>query len=620
MRQARLITGVVAFVGALTVAALIWIGFPQPVMRRLLSSINAGEFFFQVQRLTLDWRGGLVAREVRAYRKGVPGAPCLEAREVRVLFNVLHPGAAGWGRLKSVSVRNGLVRPLFQPPATPAVEERQVAGIPLPSGHPLGLAVTFEQFDCLGVWIESVSGLIHLDAKGGDISEASGTIGRDQQRGGLQGQCSWTWKGSVQGKLATSFDPHVLAPLCRVADLRQTCEWLDWFSFPSAPPGCDVTFDYVPGTGRLQVKGRMQASDFAYRGAGIAFANIVGAYDGSPGQRRITLSPMVLVVGSRNVSGNVEVEFDAGRVNLEVASTIDVPTLARIAGLREGGVLDQCRFGRGTRIYAKGTVGYEDAACSDLEALVEGPEIGVGRVTTDECAFKFLMKGTTNLLADVRGKMGGGSFAGSAAFLPEGPGVDAHTRYQVKGELFHVDFQWVKNLMDTNSTVAIEGKLYGSMDLAGRFGAGQGATAVGQGYVSLRHGFAFRLPLFGGMTEVLTKALPGLDFALKQTDVRIPFEVREGRIATRDAQIEGDILSLTAKGDCTFDGQLSFDVQVRPMKDTTLMGQAMRALSYPLSRLFEFRLDGTLDKPHWSLFNLPRDSRSADRHQKDKKS
>jgi hypothetical protein len=620
MRRARLVAGVGLSLGALIVAALIWMGFPGPVTHRLLASINAGDYHVQIQRLALDWRGGLAARDVCVYRKGVIGPPFLEARDVRILFNVVRPGVSGWGRLKSVTVRQGVMRPLFMPPEGRVTGGgRGAAGVPVGPDRPLALMVAFDHFDCLGVWIERATGLLRVNANGGEVEGVKGIIGRDHQRGGIQGQCSWIWRESLHGKVATSFDPHVLTPLCRMLEVREACEFMEWFSFPSSPPGCDLTFDYAPrATSGLQVKGRIQASSFAYRGAGIAFANVVGSYDGRSGFRQMSLNPLVLVVGGRNVSGNVAVEFDAGRAHFEVGSTIDVPTLARIAGVKEGGVLDDCRFGRGTRIYAKGTVGYEDPSCSDLEASVEGTGIGVGGVIADECSFKYIMRGSTNLLADVRGKIGGGSFAGAAAFMPEAEG--GRTRYEVKGEIFHIDFQWLKNLLNTNSTVNVEGRLYGSMELAGRLGSGQGATAAGQGYVSLRHGFIFRLPLFGGMTDVLAKAVPGLDFALRQSDVRIPFEVRDGRVESRDVQIEGDLLSLTARGNCTLDGRLAVDVQVRPMKDKTLLGQTMRALVYPLSRLFEFRLEGTIGKPRWSLFNLPRNGRNGERPEKKGKS
>jgi hypothetical protein len=617
--QITLGLGVVLALCVLTVMALVGLGFPQGVTGRLLASLNSGDYFCQVQHLALDWRGGLAAREVQVYRKGELGPPFLQAREVRVLFNIMHPRQTGWGRVKSVTVREGLARPLALAPEVgrhPA-EGAGAGGVPVKSMKPVNVILSFEHFDFLGVWVERMTSLIHLDGRGGEAVSLSGTVGREQQRGGIRGECFWTWTEGVHGKVATSFDPHILIPLCRVLDAPAIGRLLEWFSFPSEPPGCDLLFNYTPGqAGALQVTGRVQAANFAYRGAGITFANMEGSYDGRPGCRRMNLDPLVLVVAGRHVDGKVKLDFDASRADFEVVSGIDVPLLAQIVGIEAGSVLDDCRFGRGTRIYARGTVGYADPRCSDMEAVVEGSDIGVGPFVADECSFKFLMKGPTNLLTDVKGKIGGGSFAGSAAFMPE-DGEEGRTRYEMKGELFHVDFQALKNLFNTNSTLTTEGRLYGSLDLSGRMGTGQGATATGQGYVTLRRGLVFSLPLFGGMTNLLAKALPGVNFAPRQTEVRIPFEVREGRISSRDIQIEGDVLSLTARGDCTLNGNLAFDVQVRPMKDKTIMGQALRALAYPISRLFEFRLEGTLDKPRWSLFNLSREKRGTDRPQED---
>jgi hypothetical protein len=71
-------------------------------------------------------------------------------------------------------------------------------------------------------------------------------------------------------------------------------------------------------------------------------------------------------------------------------------------------------------------------------------------------------------------------------------------------------------------------------------------------------------------------------------------------------------VSFTAKGDCGFDGNLSFDVQVRPLTEKSLIGQAMRVLTYPISRLLEFRLDGTLQRPRWRPFSLVREERGLD--------
>jgi hypothetical protein len=38
----------------------------------------------------------------------------------------------------------------------------------------------------------------------------------------------------------------------------------------------------------------------------------------------------------------------------------------------------------------------------------------------------------------------------------------------------------------------------------------------------------------------------------------------------------------------------------------------MRVLTYPISRLLEFRLDGTLQRPRWRPFSLVREERGLD--------
>jgi hypothetical protein len=577
-----------------TAAGLTWIGFPPALVRHLLASVNAGEYFCQVRSMALDWRGGLVAREVRLYRKGMVGAPFVEARQVKVLFHPLLWPRTGQNPIKSIVARHGTVRNLPFAAGTGAG----------PAGD-VELVVRLDDFDVLGTWIEQASGSVRVGPKGGSVTRLSGLVGQDQQRGEVHGTCSWEWREGLQGQFVTSFDPHALMPLCRAFDLVQVHRVMEWFSFSAGPPDCEVTVDCTAGErGRLAVKGRVQASDFAYRGVGIAFANVGVSYERVAERRRMVLNPAMLVMGGRNVTGNVAIDFSAGRVDLEAVSTADIPSLARMVGWGTSGMGDW-HFGRGTRVYAKGVIGYDDPSLSDLEASVEGAHIGIGPLVADECSFRYLVKGETNRLTDIRGKIGGGSFTGNAMFTPVSRTQPAGTRYTVKGEVINVDFQRLRSLLNTNAGVRADGKLYGSVEVSGLTGSNHLASLTGQGFVNMRRGVVFRLPLFGGMTDALTKAVPGLDFALKQTDVHTPFEIRNGRISSQDVQIEGDVLSLTAKGDYRMeDGALAFDVQVRPMKDKTLLGQAMRALAYPISRLFEFRLEGTLDRPRWSVFNL----------------
>ena len=125
----------------------------------------------------------------------------------------------------------------------------------------------------------------------------------------------------------------------------------------------------------------------------------------------------------------------------------------------------------------------------------------------------------------------------------------------------------------------------------------------------MKNGRLFRIPLFGGLTQSLADTIPGVDFVLRQTDVRMPFEMRGDTLISDDVNIEGDLLSLKAAGRATLAGALDFRVQVKPLKGRTVAGAAARVLTYPVSKLFEFRLQGTVQKPQWAPASLPLEAR-----------
>ena len=592
-----LIAGVAAVLG-LTVLGLSVFGFPAYVTRGMVAKFNRGDYFCDLRRLSLDFRGGVVAHDVRLYRKGVVGPPFVEAQELRVRFQPLFWRYSGYGRIRGIVVRHGVARPAFYragaADAAPTHGGRP-AGAAASSGAKARVRCWVEDFDLVGAWVEHGACDAEVDGTSFALRNIEAVVGRELQRGVLRGSVTRLGSGTVKGQCSTTFDPHVLLPILRAAGLERT-DVLEWFSFSSLPPSCSAAFEYAPGPEpACRVEGRFQGSGFAYRGAAIDFANITAVYEWSAGTRTLSLNPLVLAVGNRNVSGSLVLDLVRETVDGEMLSTADVMALSRVAGLPEGTPGGRWRLGKGTRVYASGRVGYGDAARSDAEASVEGKGIGYGDFLADDCAFKVACRQGTNIFSDIRGKIAGGSFTGSAFLFRDA----ADTRFQAKAEMIHADFRKLLSMVNSNAADRCEGRLYGNMELSGV--AGKSSTVAGQGSVSMKNGAVFRLPLFGGMTAALADKIPGVNYLLSQTDIRIPFTVRDGRVWSKDAQIEGDVLSLTAEGSCGFDGTLAFDVEVRPMKHKTLVGSALRALTSPVSRLFRLRLEGTLSDPKWRL-------------------
>ena len=596
-RNGLLVLGVAA---ALLVFGLVHSGLPDGLTRRIVAQLNTGDYAVELDRITLDLPAGVAASAVRVYRKGVVAPPVFEAESVRLGVDPLvwRWGAGTWFR--DVDIRRGTIR---RPEAPgPKAMPGGAGGSAAASRPPLSVTCRLHDVEVFGVWVEHGSADVHWDSRTLRVTEFAATIGRDGGRGTVAGGFTLTgdeWRARV----TLAVDPHVLLPAMRVFGVGQSRVY-EWFSFPSTPPTCELTIERKAGSApSLQVRGRLQATQFAYRGTAIGFGTLSGAYAWSSAAETLALSPVVLVVGGRNISGTLGVDLTAETVQVEAVSLADIPALARLAGIREGSFLDAFQFGRDTRVYVKGRIAYGAVDTSDAEIQVDSPSVVCRGLTAEDCAFKVRMAGSTNILQDLRGRIAGGSFTANGVFTA-GARESTNADYQVKAEVLHADVRQLLSAFNTNAPAQIDGRVYGNIELAGRAGAGQGATAVGQGYLNIKRGTLYRIPLFGGFTEAMARVVPGVDFVTRQTDVRAPFEVSGGWIRSRDIQIEGDVLSHTGRGSASLDGKLDVDVQVRPMKDKTLIGTAARVIASPFSKLFEFHLQGTVDAPRWSSSTL----------------
>jgi hypothetical protein len=145
--------------------------------------------------------------------------------------------------------------------------------------------------------------------------------------------------------------------------------------------------------------------------------------------------------------------------------------------------------------------------------------------------------------------------------------------------------------------------LFGTRDetggaLTGRFtyqtSDGSSATIEGSGAASLEDGNIFALPLLGPLSTVISALLPGdrlaYSVARKATS---SFRASRGRVTLSDFEAATRTFRLTASGtiDVIHD---HVDVTAR----VNLRG-APGLLLYPVSKLFEYRADGTMSQPGW---------------------
>jgi len=98
--------------------------------------------------------------------------------------------------------------------------------------------------------------------------------------------------------------------------------------------------------------------------------------------------------------------------------------------------------------------------------------------------------------------------------------------------------------------------------------------------------------------------VPGVDFILSQNNLNATYRIDDGGIQFSELTIEGNIFSIIANGNYWFDDGLDFGVRVGLLRQRTFLGRILRVVLFPVSKLFELEVTGSLDNPSWSPTTL----------------
>ena len=149
------------------------------------------------------------------------------------------------------------------------------------------------------------------------------------------------------------------------------------------------------------------------------------------------------------------------------------------------------------------------------------------------------------------------------------------------------------------------GELSVNAVVSGILGSGTCHTVTGSGKITVHQGHLFQIRLLGGLSQLLSRIYPGLGFAA-QTDFTAPVTIGNCRVHTDNASLEGAVVSVSGQGDYYFNEKLNVNVQVQLLR-AGVVASVIRAVTFPVTKLLEFNLGGTLKEPHWRPVNLPKE-------------
>ncbi|MEO7723581.1 MAG: AsmA-like C-terminal region-containing protein [Chthoniobacterales bacterium] len=246
------------------------------------------------------------------------------------------------------------------------------------------------------------------------------------------------------------------------------------------------------------------------------------------------------------------------------------------------------RFHRAPHVKANGVVQFGPGKQTHLQLDVDAPT-GMDYTFLDKVlpfdriAGQLLFTDDRLQILGLKGKLFSGDVAGGADIsLAKN---DRH--YSAQIEVEGADFPTLTDLYFKYKTS--EGDLSGRFDFTG---VGSDARFLkGTGLVKVTDGNVFAIPIFGPLSELVSKMFTGAGYSVAH-EASAPFSIKEGVIHTDKLRVSGKLFAMVGHGDVDFlRNKLDFDIRI----DATGPG----ALLTPLYQLFEYHGGGTLTKPIW---------------------
>ncbi len=400
----------------------------------------------------------------------------------------------------------------------------------------------------------------------------------------------------IHANVKTAFDPGLLKSVLTTAQLHTAA----FFNFTGAPPRVECAVDRTPSGDAepWRVKGKIEARDFEFRGVPIdeLTTSMDYAHD------RLDMHDWRVVRPEGEVNGYLGIEFSNEYFHVNMDSTADPNAVKKIIGPAFEHEIEIAHFNGPAHITASGMVDVAHSVASDLDVVIDGKKLGIEWFTADEGRFDLSVRGRRYAFTNVVAKSCGGNLTGYFVMYPDTE--TPHFRYEVNAAVAGMELARLVKMSHAALSNESRGAVSASLQLAGLIGEGQGVTAVGTGSVAVAGGELFKVPVFGPLSTLLSGISPGLGFA-SQSDFKSDFRVSRGRIRTDEAMLSGAIISIRFDGAYYFDGRLKFVAAVKPLREGDI-ASLVRWFTWPISKLFEFRLTGTIKDPEWRPNNLPK--------------
>ena len=435
------------------------------------------------------------------------------------------------------------------------------------------------------------------------LKDIMGSLSRDEISGRASGEISYNIpENIIYCDMVSNIDPNAVTAFFSAFKLPHVVRMLNRFGFSGLPPRVEWKISTsIQKRGFLHLTGNFRMRDCSYRGVDFLRADGLFALDLADGDFTATLNELFVV----RPEGMANVSFVAKPITkhleFRAESSLNPMKTAVMVNVLTNFLAGNVSFGGPANITADGVLDFRGKHTdTDFRAEIKADRVDIGKLKCNSGSFDIHMLGSNVVLTNIEASAYDGVVSGDIAIDVPEKGKRTATPYRLNLKLNDADFdKLVKSFSAVDDQHEYEGNISGRLTISGVTGAEFLKNIKGDGSIRISDGRVFMLPVFGGLSQFMAKIIPGLGFVLSQNHAKADYEIKGGRVYTDDLVVEGNVLSLKGYGSYALGGDINFDVQVKLLKGHNLGSKFFRALTYPISKLFEFKVRGPISDPNW---------------------
>jgi hypothetical protein len=398
-------------------------------------------------------------------------------------------------------------------------------------------------------------------------------------------------------RLRSQIDPKVARTFFEEETQRRA---FDYVQFTTPPLIEAEIWGHWRDLNRLGVVAHVAATNFTFRGETVKAASTRLIYTNKLFN---LIEPQIRREGEYGSAPGVTIDLRAQKVYLtNVLGNLDPHAVARAIGKGAARAIEPYQFDSPPTIRVEGVADikpkrYEE----DLHFEISGGPFRWRQFRLQQLAGNVAWQGKRVNLLNVGGIVFGGLVTGNALFDFTEP---KEATFSFNTMITNVDLRSLV-LHLAPRTNKLEGLLSGELIVV-RAVANDPQTWQGGGHIYVRDGLLWDIPVLGLFSGILNTIIPGLGNS-RAKEATADFVITNGLIGSENLEIHATAMRMQLKGTVDFERRVDLRVEAELLRDVPAIGFFVSKLFWPVTKLFEYKITGTLNQPRAEpLYVIPK--------------